>query len=796
MKKQSNGKKTAVIPKTAQQSIPFIECYENGIFLTAENTYTLIFEFDNINYIMIRDSERNAKYAGYIEFMNALPPDIHYQELIINEDVDVWTLTKNLVPQGDGSRFSKDYQEVMEQIVSSSVNSVAQKRLIGAISYKPTAKLDSPNVLFKYFAEISNYLSELGSQATQLFVEDVLELLYKQYHLFEKRQPVLPDNLVSAAQMKDFAAPSMFDFQTKKIVVGESYTRILFVKMFDRSLSDEFISDLLDNSYKISVSKHISRIFKGDALENIRKQIVNVQDSVQKRKEKNHKTGQDFVPWRYQERLAELEKLQKTLSDTNCELFNVGIYISVSAANEEELEDLSRFVKHKALKHQVTVDVLTGQQEKGLATVLPFCINHVSGQSNNTCTSLLSPAVGLLTPFSAVNHFAEGGIYYGVNQITGAPILIDRTSENNANAFVLGFSGSGKSMFEKSEIVDIYYKYTIPQGDEIVIIDPENEYRKLIAPSEKSPLPPLDGEIVKIAPDSPTHLNIFDTTLDSEDGISAISSKTEFIMTFIETAMGIPLTAQQKSIISRCVKRVYLDFEKSGGEQAKLPTLNDFYKLLLEQPEPEAKDISTALEIYVTGSFDIFAHQTNINISKKLIIFDISDMGEQLRSVALQVILEYTWQRVLNNRKRGIRSWVNTDEFSIMYNDSGTETYRSGNFFTKVYKRIRKQQGGATGVTQNISEVLDSKLACTMLSNAEFVVLLQQKPADLEKIIELFDLSPGQAKYLQTGKAGEGLIICGNQVIPFKKIIPKDSMLYDVCSTNPDDNKNKSEVKV
>lgn len=258
-------------------------------------------------------------------------------------------------------------------------------------------------------------------------------------------------------------------------------------------------------------------------------------------------------------------------------------------------------------------------------------------------------------------------------------------------------------------------------------------------------------------------------------------------MTIIETAMGIPLTAQQKSIISRCVKTVYLDFEKSGGDESKLPTLIDFYNLLLEQPESEAKDIATALEIYVTGSFDIFAHKTNINISKKLIVFDISDMGEQLRSVALQVILEYTWQRVVKNRKKGIRTWVNTDEFSIMYNDAGNETYRSGEFFSKVYKRIRKQSGGATGITQNISEVLDSKTACTMLANAEFVVLLQQKPTDLARIVKLFDLSPAQAQYLQTGRKGEGLIICGRQVIPFKKIIPRDSLMYRICSTDPNE---------
>lgn len=774
------GKKlVAPLPKTAQATIPFIEAYENGLFLVAENTYSLIFSFENIDYTLIRDEEREKHYHNYMRLLNSLPTDVHYQELILNTEIDEETLRKNMLPKGDNSALAQDYRHIMQNIIEQSIDSVSDKLLICVLSYKPQTKLDTPNVLFKYYRELTNYFSAIGSSTKQLFPMDVFKLLHKYYHQFDEVPFALPQNVYSkGGSIKDYIAPAIFNFQPKQIVIGNSLTRIMFVKTFDRELTDEFIDDLLDNNYKIAVSKQLERLPKSVAMENIRKKIFSVQENVQKRKEKNYKSGQDFVPFRYTEQLRELEDLQNQLSDSACELFNIGVYISISAKTPEQLEELTQFVRQKGMRHQVNIDVLTHQQEKGLNTVLPFGINYLAGKNNNTCTTLLSDAASILVPFTCVNHFADGGIFYGISKKTNSPLVLDRTSEMNANGWVLGTSGSGKSMFTKAELFEIYLKYIVPTGDEVIIIDPENEYKPLVAP--------FGGEIVTIAPDSNTNINLFDTKLEySEDGVSAISTKSEFIMTIIETAKGQPLTAQEKSIINRCVKLVYMDFEKSGGNTEKLPTLIDFYNLLKKQSEQEAKDIATAIEIYVTGSFDIFAHRTNVKTEKKFLVFDIFNMGDQLRTVALQVVLEYLWQRVIENKHKGIRTWVVTDEFSIMFSDgAGRETHKSGDFFAKVYKRIRKHGGVATGITQNISEVLDSPQATTMIQNSEFVVLLQQKKSDLEKLVEMFNLSPSQTQYLQTGEKGAGLIVCGKRVIPFSKPIPKDSLMYRICSTN------------
>lgn len=360
--------------------------------------------------------------------------------------------------------------------------------------------------------------------------------------------------------------------------------------------------------------------------------------------------------------------------------------------------------------------------------------------------------------------------------MTNSAIVLDRITEMNSNGFILGPSGSGKSVFAKMEISDVLFRY--PE-DEIIIIDPENEY-SLMAQE-------YGGEVLKLAPNSPTRFNIFDIDINyTEEGKDAVSIKSEFIMTVVETAKGFPITASEKSIIDRCVRDAYREYTLYGGrDQSKLPTLTTLYNLLKSMPEPEAQQLALVLELYVIGSFRSFAGNTNIEVKSKFLVLDIFDMGEQLRAVGLQIILEYLWQRVIDNKKRGVRTWVWVDEFSIMFNDTdGREMLQSGKFFTKVYSRIRKHGGVATGITQNIIEVLDSPQAKSILNNSEFVVLLQQKPENLKEIVRLFSLSPTQEAFLKTGEKGTGVIVCGTKIIPFDKTISTEGKLYEIISTN------------
>ncbi len=767
-----SNKKIVKLPKSAQDTIPFLEAYENGLFLVAEDTYSLIFSFENIDYSLLRENEKEEKYTQYRQLLNTLPSDINYQEFIMNTNTSSNKLHDILIPKRQQyGEYFEDYCKMQEDYIYKTEISSAEKVMVIVLTYKLINRTDNVNVLFKYFREIQTYFTGMGSDTVILNPTDVFKLLYEIYHPFETTDFLLPKNIYAkGGRIKDYIAPSAFAFKAKEVEIGSAVSRMMFVKNYDRELDDGFISELLDNNNKIAISKHLVRVDKREALEKIRKEIFNVQGQLQKRKENNHKNGTDFIPFRIKEQIDELEDLQKQLSGSNTELFRIGVFISISAHDKEELEELTKMIQGKALKHQVRLGVFVRQQEKGLNTMLPLGVNHFKSGVADVNTYLLSDAASILLPFSSRTDFNDNGLNYGINKITNALTILDRTDEMNANGFILGCSGSGKSMFTKSEIIDVLMRYP---NDEVIVIDPENEYRPLVEA--------FGGEILKISPDSPTKFNIFDTDLSYKcDGANAMSMKTDFIMTFIETIKGFALSATEKSVIDRCVRLSYKDFIDSNGDKEHLPTLTTFYNLLSDCQESEAKDIQTVLELYVTGTFNIFAHKTNIEINKKFLVMDIFQMGEQLKAVGCQVILEYLWQRVIENKKKGIRTWVWVDEFSILFND---KTSLSGKFFDNVFKRIRKYGGAATGITQLITEVLDNKDAASMLANSEFVIMLQQKKNDFDKLVNMFELSYTQSAFLKTGEKGSGIIVCGKRIIPFTKPIPTTSKLYKLFST-------------
>ena len=771
------GKKKAVIPRTAQSTIPFKEAYENGLFLNYDGSYSLIFSFENIDYALFRDEEKTDIYEKYTHLINSIPPDVQFQEFIMNTDVNINVIKETLLPYNpDYPDISDDYNRIMENIISNSSANAAEKKMIMAMSYKPAGNIDNANVLFKYYQDLQNLFTALGSSTKQLFPNEIFEILYKFYHQFSPVPFMMPDNPLSAGgRIKDYVSPALFKFNKREIEIGDQLTRILFIQTYSNYADDCIINDLIDNNQKITVSKQIKRINKADAMELLKKRIFSLEQRIQKRMEQNHKNGGDYIPYSLSDQRKTLNELQDRLGGTNCELFDISIYIAVSAETNEELDDLTHYIQNQGVKHQIQIQILTEQQAKGLQAVLPFAQHpFTTATRNNTATPMLSDAAGVIVPFTHIDHFVAKGVCYGTNLATGNIIALDRTEEMNSNGFVLATSGAGKSMFSKAEMFDVLLKFP---NDEVIVIDPENEYEPLVKE--------FDGTILKISPDSPTKLNVFDIDLNfSEEGQSAVATKAEFIMTICETAKGEELTSNERTVIDRCVKLAYRDFINSKGDINKIPTFTDFYKNLLNMPEAEAHNLALSLELYITGSFNIFAGKTNIDTDKRFMVFDISDMGEQIRPVGLQVVLEYVWQRVSKNKEKGIRTWVWVDEFSIMFNDgAGRTTHRSGEFFAKVYKRIRKYGGVPTAITQNITEVLTSTQAKTMLSNSEFVVLLQQRKEDLDALVKLFNFSPSQESYLKTGKKGSGLIVCGHKIIPFEKPIPTDSMMYKICTT-------------
>jgi len=773
---------------SAQDTIPFDEVYENGLFRSGE-TFSILFMFDNIDYKVMREQEKDSFYEKYMHFLNTLPQEVQYQELILNYPTNREMLEEAIIPKRENQLCSRavfrDYCQVMEGIIDTATNQSCEQVILAAMSFTPRTRLDDVSILFKYFKALQDEAMNLSVRVSQLMPEAALEKLHHLYHMADKEPFLLPTNyLQHDVKLKDYIAPASFNFKSKYIEVGSCYSSIMFVKRFSYECDDEFIIDLLDNTYDIAVSKHITRMDKTVSLKILKRQMDDLEARMEKRREINSKRGGKYVPFNLRQREKDLTDMQEKLGGSNCDLFSFGIYIYVAADSLEQLNDLKDYIKQIALRHQVVVDVLTGvpMQELGLQSIMPFAnpAKTKDGSYLGQPFYLPTDEIGNLIPFSYRNNINPAGLIYGINQITNTPIIIDRTEEMNANGFTLGTSGSGKSVFTKAEFFAAAMKYT---EDEFIIIDPENEYRPLGA-ADSGQTPPFDAEIIRLSPNTDTYINIFDTDMTySEDGASAVQMKVDFIMTFCEVVKGSALTAKERSVIDRCTKTVYLDYITSNGDRSKLPNLTQFYNALKTQEEKEAADIALSLETYVKGSFNIFAHDTNIQYNKHFIIFDIFEMGNQLQTVGLMVILEMLWQRVIQNKLRGVRTWVWTDEFSIMFNDDSSGIFRTGDFFEKVYKRIRKHGGVATGATQNISEVIKSKQAMTMLQNSEFLVLLAQKEDDLEILKNMLRLSENQAKYLDIDESGKGLIKCGKRIIPFSNLLPADSLMYKICTT-------------
>lgn len=773
-------------PKTAQETIPFSEVYENGIFRT-NATFSLPFRIKNVDYRMKRNENKDELYEQYQRYLNTMPVEINYQEFFMNTNYDFVKLRKVLIPENTDkyTKIHKSYCDIMEDLMDRCRNNASELVLVGIISFTPENKLDDISVLFSYYDEIQKHLNNMDSGTELLKPIESFAIMHQFYHPLDDEEFLIPTNYFrNDVNLKNYIVPASFDFKSKnnrdgrQLIMGMAYTRVLFVKRFNRYNDDEFLYDLLKNNYKIVVTKHIRRLDKEESMQMLKLHMDDIEGKLEKRREANAKRGTGYIPWRIREQEKEVEGMQETISSSDADLHEFMMLIRVSAESLKALNELTKYVQTKGTRHGVTIDVAAMQQENGLNSCLPLGINYLNTNMNNYCMFLPTAEIANIIPFSHTSHFSPDGLPYGLNQQTKNPNVINRGDELNSNMFVLGTSGGGKSMFNKLEIISAILKFT---NDEMLVIDPDNEYLPL--------LKVLDGERVILSPSSNTNINIFDTDITfNEDGTDYRALKSQFIMNFCEMAKGRKLDSKEIGVIDRCVKLCYKEFQEHNGNKAYLPTLKTFYDILGEQPDQQAKDIMADIEIYVKGSFDNFAKPTNVQYNKRFMIYDINQMGEQLQKVGLQVLLETIWQRVVMNFNRGVRTWLWCDEFSVMFGED-EELQQSGKFFEKVYSRIRKYGGMASASTQNMTRVLQNKQATTMLGNAECVVLLQQKPTDLKKIVELFNLSADQAKYISKGKDGKGtgLFICGSSIIPFDNKISEDSYIYQLCSTKFDD---------
>ena len=508
----------------------------------------------------------------------------------------------------------------------------------------------------------------------------------------------------------------------------------------------------------------------------VRNQLVNINSNILEQQKKAAQKGYSsgIISPDLESARNEAMDLLDDLTGKNQRLYFATVAVTVFADNETELEQLVKVVQSTGQKYMCTFKKLKYQQDNGLNTSMPFGLNDIAMKRLMT-----TETAALFMPFSSEELSHENGLYYGLNAISHNMILFNRLRSRNSNGVILGTPGSGKSFSAKREILSVL----LGTDADVYVVDPEREYAPLAEL--------LGGEVVRIAAGSNSHINPLDMDIKYADDDDPVTLKADFLCSICETAIGgrYGLSPIQKSIIDRCVREVYKPYMEYlhthpgiTCDKDKTPTLVDFYERLLAQPEPEAQSVALALELYCTGSLDIFAYKTNVNTSSRFVIYDIKDIGSGLKELGLQVCLNDIWNKTISNKQEQKRTWFYLDEFYLL-----TQTESSARFLQQIYKRARKWGGVPTGITQNVEDLLASNEARSILNNCDFVMMLNQAPLDKAQLAQMFHISPALQSYITNADPGHGLLFTGRTIVPFVDIYPKDTQSFRVMTTNPND---------
>ena len=546
---------------------------------------------------------------------------------------------------------------------------------------------------------------------------------------------------------------------------GDKYARTMFIKDMPASLKDCLLTDISNTNLDVMVTVNIAPVDPYKALKIVSHQLTSMRANKLQAEKKAIQSGytSDVINEDLKHSLIEAEELLDDLRSKNQKMFLDNIIIMVTAADMDELDANTEAIEAVVRKHICSLSTLKFQQEKGLQSVLP--IGNCTLKIRRTLTT---ESTAVLLPFSAKEISQKNGMYYGLNALSNNMILFNRLNLKNPNGFILGSPGSGKSFAGKREMLNVY----LATDDDIIIIDPEREYTSLVAA--------LNGETIYVSPASGNHINPLDMSKDYSDDESPLTMKSDFILSFCECLVGKQgLSAKERGIIDRCLTATYGEYLQTFDKD-KTPTLMEFYERLKSQPEKEAQGLALSFELYIKGNLNMFAHQTNVDTNNRVVSYDIKDLGKQLKTLGMLIVLDYVWNRITLNRSMGKRTWIYMDEIYLLFANE-----YSANFLFELYKRARKWGGVPTGITQNVLDLLQSHTARTMLSNSEFIVMLNQAASDREKLAKLLNISNEQMSYITNADAGCGLIKYGSALVPFINRFPKDTQLYKLMTTKP-----------
>ena len=764
-------------PQTVQQSIPYREMYRDGICRLTDTLYTKTVQFFDINYQLAQADDKAQIFEGYCDFLNYFDASIHVQLTFINQRANMQDFTRSIdiPPRGDEyDGIRREYGDMLKNQLQKGNNGLTKRKYITfgiEADDLRTAKMRLERIETDVLANFKT----LGVQARSLNGLERLELLHSQLHpdgqeKFHFQWSDLPKTGLST---KDFISPSGLSFSKdgKTFRVGDHSGAVSFLQILAPELTDRLLADLLDLNDAVTVNLHIQSIDQAQAIRNIKRKMSDLQKMTIEEQKKAVRSGydMDIIPTDLATYGEEAKNLLQDLQSRNERMFLVTVLVENIAAKRQKLFNDIFAASGVAQKYNCALKRLDYQQEQGLMSSLALGTNQIEIERGLTTSS-----TAIFVPFTTCELFQEGeALYYGLNALSNNLIMANRKTLKNPNGLFLGTPGSGKSFSAKREIVNVF----LLTEDDIIIADPENEYGPLVQQFGSQ------GQVIDISPTSTNYINPMDINLDYSDDENPITLKSDFILSLCDLIIGGKegLSPIERTIIDRCTRLVYREYLQDPCPE-NMPILGDLYELLLKQSEPEAQNIATALEIYVNGSLNVFNHRSNIQMDKhRVLCFQLKSLGKALKEIGLLIMQDAVWNRVTANRSKHKTTWFYIDGVHLLLKG------QTGSFSVEIWKRFRKWGGIPSGLTQNVKDLLASREIENIFENSDFIYMLNQAQGDRQILAKQLGISPHQLSYVTHSGPGEGLLFFGNVIIPFVDHFPKDTLLYSVLTTRPDE---------
>lgn len=754
-------------PKSIQQTIEIMKVAENGIFEVARNRFSKCYRFQDINYTTTNETEQIDIFERYCKFLNSL--DVNFKITINNKNKDMEQVRDYvfLQKQNDGyDGFRRIYNDIMEQKIHEGRQGIEQERYL-TITIERKNFEEAKAQFATIEASVHKAFGELGAEIVPLSGNERIKVLYDYYHLGDENSfdfDIREARKVGADFRNDLCN-GMIQFYPDYFKDEKKFCRALFIKKYPSSLSDRFLNEITSLPVHSITSIDVVPIPKDMTTKILQKKYLGIESDIIKQQRVRNKNNDFSSEISYNKRIEkkEIEEIMDDVRENDQCLYYVSVTIILMADTKEELDSMTETVETIGKRNSVTIEEHYLKQRESLNTALPIGVRQVE-----TMRTMLTQSLAVLMPFNVQELNDKQGCYYGINQVSKNINIGNRKKLINGNGFVFGVPGSGKSFFCKMEMGNVF----LSGNDEIIVIDPMNEYFDIAET--------YGGTVVNMSTYTDNYVNPLDMdvwSLDLNDSKGMIREKGEFMLGLCEQCMGESLNSRQKSIIDRCVRKLYIEIARN--REKYVPIMSDFYEILMNQPEDEAKDIALSLELFVNGSLNIFNHQTNVDVDNRFTVYGIRDLGTELSPITMLVMMESIQNRIIANGKRGIATWLYIDEFHVLLNSE-----YSAKYLQQLWKKVRKQGGLCTGITQNIVDLLQNYTATTMLANSEFVALLKQANTDSSRMAEVIGVSEAQLRFVTNTSSGMGLMKCGNVVIPFDNTIEKGTDLYNLYNTN------------